>query len=58
MGVQVQDRIRPDLLEDGEIDLIFGQQLAQGAFFDGGISLYLRAVRVENHVSAAFQING
>ena len=58
MGVQVQHGVGLHLPEGGEIDLILVQEVAQGAFFDGGVGPNLRAVGVEDHAPVAFQVDG
>ena len=56
--LQVQHRVGPHFLQDREIGLVFGQQVTQGAFRDGGIGLDVRAVRPEDDVTAALQVDG
>ena len=48
--LEIQHGIGPDLLEGREIDLIGLQELAQGAFLDGGIGLDLRRIRMEDDI--------
>ena len=58
MRFQVQHGVGLHFLQDGEVGLVFGQQVAQGAFFDGGIGLNVGAVLPEDDVAVAFQVDG